>query len=633
MILTGDNRNFGVALFGFLMAFASAGVGWGTELSVYQDAASQTLAGLDDIRPQLTAPSGVVLSAKDGVVLIGKESTATVSPGLSLKIVREKEPLVHPVTGKKIGSITEPMGEVVVAKDDGKILTAFEAGDGGKINVGDRIETPSGKRKTVLVFEPETDSSGMDSIRSTATEKVASFDEVSVVSSHAVERFLNDQNLAGTHALVSSAENLKKARLGLSADFLIFAGAREKDGAVLIDVALYDLASGKQVASFKGLAKARAGKTDGKTADKAAPKPKTQTLPEPAKADTTSEKPHSLSEPAQTTKPATTPSPVTAKFIGNFEGRISAIAAHDLDGDGSAEIIIGFDQRLTVYKTPDGVALKLAWEKNLSKRDQIVGVHSGDFDRDGKPEIYVNNIVDGAARSIILKELDGGFTVVSEKLRMFFYAGADGRLYGQRQLADLGMEDKLVALEWIGGKLEEKPFIPLPKGARLSGIAIDDIDGDGVMDVIGLDKAKNLAYRSSVKGDWVRIDGEYGGSDIAIELPGQGEARVFHEIQPAPIPLKGSGKFKRLFVPHNLQAASFFSSLLLYLQSQFHLLSNESGLGYAKTFSTPAGDGLVYAAAYFGPVDGGYVALGARVETSVLGPGKSELIMFTMGGQ
>ncbi|MBF0291094.1 MAG: VCBS repeat-containing protein [Nitrospinae bacterium] len=633
MISTDDNRKFGATLFAFLIAFANAGYAWGAEPSVYRDATAQTLSALDDIRPLLTAPSGVVVSAKDGAVLIGKESKAAVATGISLKIVREKEPLVHPVTGKKIGSVTEPVGEAVVTRDDGAIIAAVEPDGAGKIKVGDRIETPPAKRKTLLVFEAGTDSPGMASIRSAVTGKVAAFDEASVVSPHAVERFLSDHNLAGTHALVSSAENLKKARQALSADFLIFAGAREKDVAVFIDVELYDLASARQVASFKGLAKAPAGKADAKTADTVAPKPSAQPLPEPVKTPPAAEKPKSLPEPAQTVKPATSLSPVTARIFGSFEGRISAIAAHDLDGDGSSEIILGFDRRLAVYKTSDGMALTLSWEKNLSKRDQITGIHSGDFDGDGKPEIYVNNIVDGAARSMILKERDGGFTPVSEKLRMFFYAGADGRLYGQRQLADLELEDKLVSLEWIGGKLEEKPFIPLPEGARLSGVAIDDIDGDGVMDVIGLDKGKRLVYRSSVKGDWARVDGEYGGSDIAIELPGQGEARVFHEIQPAPIPLKGSGKSKRLFVPHNIQAASFFSSLLLYLQSQFHLLSNEGGLGYAKTFSTPAGDGLVYASAYWGAVDGGYATLGARVETSVLGPGKSELIMFTMDGQ
>jgi hypothetical protein len=635
MIFTGDNRIIGGALIACLVTLAHAGAAWGAEASPYRGAEEQTLAGLDEIRPYLTPPGGVVVSARDGVVFIGKESTAPVSPGISLKIVREKEPLIHPVTGEKIGAVTEPVGKVVVTGDDGKILTAVETGGGGKIRTGDRVESVSRKRKTVFVFEPGTDSAGMAAIRDAALGRVSSFAEASLVSPYAVERFLNDQNLAGTNALVSSPENLKKIQQGLAADFLIFAGAQDKDGAVLIDVELYDLSSGKQIASFKGLVKGSAVKgAGGKTpAETGAPKPEVKPLPAPLKIPLVSEKRELGPEPAQTANPPTQASPVTARTIGNFEGRITGISVFDLDGDGSPEIIIGFDQRLAVYKTADGGPLQLVWEKKLSKRDQIVSVHAGKFDGDGKPAIYVNNIVDGAARSMTLKERDGVFTVVSEGLRMFFYAGGDGRLYGQRQTADLGMEDKLVALEWSGDRLSQKPFMPLPEGARLSGVAIDDIDGDGVMDVIGVDKGKSLVYRSSVKGEWVKVDGEYGGSDIAIELPGQGEARVFHEIQPAPVPLKAGGKFRQLFVPHNHQAASFFSSLLLYLDSQLHLLSNEGGLGYAKTFSTPAGDGIIYAAAYFGPVDGGSAMLAARTETSVFGPGKSELIMFTVGAQ
>lgn len=613
MIFTGDNHKIGRALIALLVSLATAGQAWGAEPSAYKEASAQTLAGLDEIRPYLTPPGGVVVSAKDGALFIGKDSDIPTAPGTSLKIVREKEPLVHPVTGEKVGAVTEPVGEAIVTGDEGKILTAIETGDAGKIRIGDIVEKATVKRKAILIFTPGADSPGMASIRSAVVGRVSSFGEVGLVSPSAVERFLNDNNLAGTNALTASPENLKKLRKGLGADLLIFVGAQEKDGAILIDVALYDLSSGRQAASFKGLAKA-VGKTSATTA-----------TPKPAG--------KGLAEPVQTATPSTPTSPVTAKTLGNFEGRITAIAVYDLDGDGAPEIIVGFDQRLAVYKMAPGGPLTLLWEKKLSKRDQVVGVHCGDFDGDGKPGIYVNNIVDGAARSMIVKERDGVLTAMSEKLRLFFYAGADGRLYGQRQSADLGMEDNIVALEWVAGKLVDKPFIQLPKGARLSGIAVDDIDGDGVMDVIGVDKGKNLVYHSSVKGEWVRGDGEYGGSDIAIELPGLGEARIFHEIQPAPVLLKTGGKFKQMFVPHNHPASSFFSSLLIYLKSQLHLLSNESGLGYAKTFSTPAGDGIVYTAAYLGQMDGGFATLTARVETSIFGPGKSELIMFTMGVQ
>lgn len=633
-MFTGGNQKIRVMLVICLALLSRAVAAWGESASAYHEASTQTLVGLDEIRPYLSPPAGVVVSAKNGVVFIGKESGAPVSPGMALKIVREKEPLIHPVTGEKIGAVTEPVGEVVVTGDEGKILTASETGGAGKIMVGDRIESVSGKRKTVLIFDPKTDSADMAGIRSAVAGRLSSFGEVSLVSPYAVERFLNDQNLAGAQALISSPENLKKMRTDISADFLVFAGLEDKDGAVLIDVALYDLSSGQRISSFKGLARASAGKLAGKTpSETAAPKPEIKAAPEPVKIPLVSEKPQPVQEPAQTAKPSTPPPPVTAKTLGSFEGRITAISAHDLDGDGSPEIIIGFDRRLAVHKMEEDGSLKLAWEKNLSSRDQIVGVHTGDFDGDGKTEIYVNNIVDGAARSMILKERDGGFTTASEGLRMFFCAGGDGGLYGQRQSADLSMEDKLAALEWGGEKLAEKPFMPLPGGARLSGVAIDDIDGDGVVDVIGVDKGKSLVYHSSLKKEWVKLDGEYGGSDIAIELPGQGEARVFHEIQPAPVPLKTDGKFKRLFVPHNHQAASFFSSLLLYLDSQLHLLSNEGGLGYAKTFSTPSASGLIYAAARFESKSGGSAALAARTETSIFGPDKSELIMFIMDGR
>jgi len=225
----------------------------------------------------------------------------------------------------------------------------------------------------------------------------------------------------------------------------------------------------------------------------------------------------------------------------------------------------------------------------------------------------------GAARSFIVKRDGASYSTVKDGLRRFFACGADGGLYSQGQKNDLSLQDILMSVTWSNGEFSEKPFMELPAQRRLSGINVFDVDGDGIADVVGFDMGKKIVYHSSLVNDWVSIDGEFGGSEMDIRLPDEGEVEVHHELQPQVMNANGERKFT------NIVAFSAMSPLPRYNKSQVHLLSN-SGLGYSIKTSTPVVEGVIAAIA---PYERGSFVAG-RSQSGYLGASKSEITLMEL---
>ena len=215
---------------------------------------------------------------------------------------------------------------------------------------------------------------------------------------------------------------------------------------------------------------------------------------------------------------------------------------------------------------------------------------------------------------------------MEDKVKGFYYA-APGGLYWRGQTTILAMEDRVFRLEWRAGKFEPLPYADLPKGARLSGLSFADLDADGVADLMGFDRGKSLAWRSSKSGEWNRINGEFGGSNIAIRLEEGGEMAIYEEMQPPPVALAASGG-PAILAPYNHHALGGYTALPVYFKSQVSVLTRE-GMGYDVRASTPVGDGVIHAAAPYGE---GYALMG-RSQTGLLSGTKGEILLLTLEGQ
>ncbi|MBI5815102.1 MAG: VCBS repeat-containing protein [Nitrospinae bacterium] len=316
----------------------------------------------------------------------------------------------------------------------------------------------------------------------------------------------------------------------------------------------------------------------------------------------------------------------SGKTIGKFAERVAALYAYDLDKDGTAEIIAGFDTGVAVFKLENGVLRKVA-RHDTGPRSQVTGVCAGDFSGEGEPEIFVNKIAGTAARGEILSFNGRSLDRVQDELKYFFICGANGKLYRQGQRTDGALRDEVMAVEWTNQGMGERPFTPLPEQRRLSGLSIFDIDGDGAMDVAGFDMNRKLVYHSGAGDEWTNVDGEFGGSDITIRLTDEAEAEIHHEIQPAMVPMASSGKFPLIVAPQNQYTFTLLSATRNYVKSRILAVENK-GLGYEVTASTPVVDGVINAIVPFGK--NSFIA--ARSQKGLMGGTKSEILLLTVEG-
>lgn len=575
-----------------------------------EDAVKMVESGIEKLRTHVVRPRGAVVAVKDGLVYLSNETGARVAEGRVLEIVRETETITHPVTGEKLGTIEEEAGSVRVVSADDRLITA-RAAEKGAIREGDRIKTGPAPGPRVIVapafaIDPGAAAALAEKVRAV----VEKWEGVQTVSPYTVERFLRDEGMGGYPALAESSRfPALKERLG--ADYLILAEITEEEDALLMDASLFALGDGRMIASTKGLAKRSAA-----AATPAAPQPPIEKRP----LEKTVERPSARAGGGPS-------SGVKAKMLRRFDGSISAIAASDLDGDGGKEVILGFDGKVAILRL-DGERLEPSWEKELGRGFQVTGLQTADVDGDGAPEIYVNSILADRISSFVFERGPGGeYAMTREGLNYLFYAGEDGRLYGQRQNADNSLEQKILALRLDGGSLSPEPFLDIPDKSRLSGILVLDIDGDGAMDAAGIDYQHNLVYYSSKTGDWVKTPGEYGGSNMTITIAGIGDVDTYHQLQPALAALPGAGGYKSLLAVKN-EARVHFVSSETFTRSQAAVLARD-GMAYYEKATTPKTSGVINGAAVLSP-ENPALALIARSQTAFFGPDKSEIFLVNL---
>ncbi|MBI4666316.1 MAG: VCBS repeat-containing protein [Nitrospinae bacterium] len=578
---------------------------------------SALMEGLAQMRPRLQTPSGSVISVKGGEVFIAKTSPGQAVPaGMRFSIVRDKEQLFHPVTREKLGTITEPVGDVKTLSDDGKIIKCAIVSGKEKIKPGDYIGVPQAPTVVAVMFFIPPGYPEQAALRSSAINELSNWRGLAVAPPMAVERLIFDRGIADAAQWLKDGANRSAAAATLGARYALAISVKTEKGRELVDIVLYSLDSGEALERYAGMAGQEASQAV-ETRETKKPVAAPVIIPAPTAPEI---------KPAP--KEVSTGTGFKSVTLARLDGKLTALWGGDIDADGVTDTLAGLDNKVILLHMTSAGTLEKAWEHEAGRRLMITGFAVGDHDGDGVPEIYVNALADGAARSFVMEKKGGVYAPTIETRNMLFYAGSDGRLYGQRQRADLGLEDKILLLTRSGAGFIEKPFANLPGGANLSGLAFSDMDGDGAIDMAGFDGGKNFAYFSSALNSWVKVPGQFGGSEMAIKLPDAGELPQYFEIQPQVAPAGMSGEFAVIIAAQNVHSLYYITAAPVYGKSRVHYLVN-GGLGYEIKFSTPITDGVIFAMA---PVQGkpGHTLAG-KTETHVTGPDKSELILYTAG--
>ncbi|MBI5815101.1 MAG: VCBS repeat-containing protein [Nitrospinae bacterium] len=169
--------------------------------------------------------------------------------------------------------------------------------------------------------------------------------------------------------------------------------------------------------------------------------------------------------------------------------------------------------------TPENGRLKTIWETRPAGSPRILSVMAFDTDGDGMDEIFVNAAGSQGFESFVVEREGQGFAVKPTALP-YYFSSTGGSLLAQK-----GMEEHPVATGQVftvrrTGRQDYffAPAFTLKGGEAPTGISRADLDGDGVMEIIGISsRGLLMIYNQSGALAWKGAGFGVTGKNIAVE--------------------------------------------------------------------------------------------------------------------
>jgi len=535
-------------------------------------------AALERIVKKLTAQfprvKGLVASARGNELYLTLEGGGKIRPGTRLSVFRKMGSFKHPVTGEVLGHFEEDLGSAVVTDLRDKFLVA-------------RFE-PKGK----LVPRPG------DGVRITAAQiRVALLPIVNKTR----EKFNQDETLLDFQTLLERTgrfrvfdvdklrvwllenrvplDSILKQRLRdrlsqfVRTDLVLMSELRKLGGRYVLETRLANLTdgtSGEAIAAMinrlpTAIATGRSrlrGRRGGLLLDEGAIRERDQAS--------------RLNPNFRVRRGAPRRGIQRSQRLGWVA---SALSVGDFDGDKRQEVVITHDNQLNIYRWEKGV-LAEEFSYTASKADRFLTVDAIDLDGNGRDEIYVTSYRHPHVNSFVLAYEKGKYQVVASNIGTFFRVieGGDGKslLAGQALGLEAPFYGRVHEYAWSKKKgLTIKRVLPLPKGISIYGFNYWDVDQDGIMEIVEIQRTwgRIAIYRADGKKVYQSAQ-QYGGYfqrfryDDALARP---EVRIMYngaDIAPKYETIRGrlllrditGDKKPDLVVPVNLRRVDLISN-------------------------------------------------------------------------
>ena len=212
--------------------------------------------------------------------------------------------------------------------------------------------------------------------------------------------------------------------------------------------------------------------------------------------------------------------PLSVPGIGNIKGQLTGMAAGDVDGNGTDEIVTITSDHLTVYRMAQSRWVKLA---EFDTMGDFVGVDAADLNRNGRQEIFVTRFSqnDGRVLSFVL-EWDGKSLQRIATQLPWYFRGVEvfqrGRvLAGQSQSQGKRFASGIYEMQWKGDTYAPGERLDLPKKLNIFGFASGALRSPDKPEVVRYNSDGYVQILSpSGEESWVTADHYGGGANFII---------------------------------------------------------------------------------------------------------------------
>ncbi len=200
---------------------------------------------------------------------------------------------------------------------------------------------------------------------------------------------------------------------------------------------------------------------------------------------------------------------------------IVSMASGDLDNDGTREVVVASRTGIEIYRFEDTIFRKIA-TYHFAKSFKIHAVNLADLNKDGISEIYVSaNQGIRVSSAILIWDKSGGLQPLLKGIDWYIRpiekSGDGWFLAGQRGSTESSagyVATSIVKLRVLSNFKSVEPDVTLglPKNIGLFDFVWADLDGNGVQEIVAIDRReKLLVYDGSNSLIWVS-EKDYGGS-------------------------------------------------------------------------------------------------------------------------
>ncbi len=314
----------------------------------------------------------------------------------------------------------------------------------------------------------------------------------------------------------------------------------------------------------------------------------------------------------------------------NMRTMVVSMDTGDLNGDGKGEIVfLSRDRLMVASRDEDTMVLKS--QMNAGTGEEFLRVSVGDMDGDGRAEIYLVRFYGQRAQTQVLA-WDGEFRRLAEHAGHINLVKNEGMgkrflLFQNSKINRLFVGDIFHMELGPGNALNRKEVLPL-EGALIYTLAIADLNRDGHVEFLGLDKSRHLTiWDQNGKSLW-QGNQVLGGSNNIVELgdrPGQGDDMPMTELNGRVIvaDIDGDGT-EEVIAFRNIADIEFLERFRVYKKSRLFAYKVE-GLTLERAWSTRE---IRYAMADIQKEGRTIYLAGHKGERSKMGVGSSRIMWF-----